>query len=276
LIALIAASAMELIGGIGPEPGHDNVLVGGRAGDIGFGDPFTAGNEIGAADAGLSLTAGHGGADWLFGDAWPSRNRAAVGTTGWWAVQAWTACSATPRFLQGRGLGGADLISGDRARDALFGDALHLDQEARGGHDTMDGGRGDDALFGDALELHGRSCGGDDCPQGTAGPDQAFGDAYSLFDDTRGGDDRIAGGPGPDMLFGDAYGLNDAARGGNDLLLGGRGDDTLLGEGFALIAGTRAGDDLVDSGQGDDVLFGDAAERDPQAQELARQIRTGR
>jgi Ca2+-binding RTX toxin-like protein len=72
------------------------------------------------------------------------------------------------------------------------------------------------------------------------------------------------------MLFGDAYGLNDAARGGNDLLLGGRGDDTLLGEGFALIAGTRAGDDLVDGGQGDDVLFGDAAERDPQAQELAR------
>ena len=53
-----AARAGELIGGIGLHPGDDNRLAGGRAADIGFGDPFTAGNEIGATDTGRSLSAG--------------------------------------------------------------------------------------------------------------------------------------------------------------------------------------------------------------------------
>jgi hypothetical protein len=58
---------MEFIGGIGPGPGDDNLLVGSRAADVGFGDPYSAGNEIGATDTGHSLSVGQGGADALFG-----------------------------------------------------------------------------------------------------------------------------------------------------------------------------------------------------------------
>src|SRR5215207_8966464 len=112
---------MELIGGIGPEPGPDNVLVGSRAGDIGFGDPFTAGNEIGATDTGLSLTAGHGVsdllfghgcADQLFGDAWRIEESGRGGDD--WLVggAGMDRLFGDAAFLQGHGLGGADLISG--------------------------------------------------------------------------------------------------------------------------------------------------------------------
>ena len=52
-----------MIGGLGPDPGDDNLLVGSRAADVGFGDPFTAENEIGATDTGVSLSVGQGGAD---------------------------------------------------------------------------------------------------------------------------------------------------------------------------------------------------------------------
>jgi Ca2+-binding RTX toxin-like protein len=72
----------NLIGGIAPYRGINNLIVGTASADFIFGDPYTTGNVFGVPAIGGPLAAGRGGDDlliglggndWLFGDAWEIR-----------------------------------------------------------------------------------------------------------------------------------------------------------------------------------------------------------
>ena len=69
----------NLIGGIAPYLGINNLIIGPAGADFIFGDPHTTGNMVGAPEIGGPLATGRGGhdwliglggVDWLFGDAW--------------------------------------------------------------------------------------------------------------------------------------------------------------------------------------------------------------
>ena len=118
------------IGGTSANPGFNNTLLGTVESDILFGDPFTANNDFNTATASSVLASGrgcadtisgYGGEDQLFGDAWS---------------------------IDGRGIGGKDLLYGGVGGDVIRGDASTID--ASGGGDRIFGGSENDSIWGDA------------------------------------------------------------------------------------------------------------------------------
>jgi Ca2+-binding RTX toxin-like protein len=93
-----------------------------------------------------------------------------------------------------RGDGLAQIFSGEKGSDQLYGG---------GGLDRLYGGEGNDQLYGED------------------GNDDLFGDGTYLLDALGSGADRLDGGAGNDRLWGGA---------GDDILIGGAGEDTLNGE----------------------------------------------
>ena len=124
----------DLIGGIAPYLGRNNLIFGTGDADNIYGDPYTEGNFEGLPPNAGILSSGKGGSDLLFGF---GGGDTIVGDAG---------------LISGTGRGGNDLILGGDGDDPfLIGDADNdMSENARGGHDQIEGGTGDDGLFGDS------------------------------------------------------------------------------------------------------------------------------
>jgi Ca2+-binding RTX toxin-like protein len=289
----------NLIGGVAPHLGVNNLIVGTADADNIFGDPYTTGNFEGVPEIGGVLSSGHGGNDVLTGaDGGDTINGDAglmagaakggndiinggVGDDPYLVGDADAGMSENAR-------GGDDQIWGGIGDDALIGDSgLAMSDNVRGGNDLLNGGDGNATLAGDAFsDMFGHSLGGNDHLYGGAGDDHLIGDGGPvgvIADEGQGGNDFLDGGDGNDHLAGDA-GLEDEARGRNDVLLGGAGTDILSGDGLlqgnsqggddrlfggadddllsgdgSYVINARAGNDWLEGGSGNDVLFGDGA-----------------
>lgn len=201
-------------------------------------------------------------------------------------------------FENARGASGNDLLRGNVAANALFGDDGNDTLEGGSGADTLGGGDGIDfASYGNATAGVRVSLAAPDVNTGIAVGDRfsgiegllgtnhadiLIGDAIAntilgaIGNDTLqglSGNDRLVGGDGNDLLRGGAG--NDALQGGNgnDRFEGGDGIDTAVFSGAAAIRVnlsvataqvTGQGSDLligmenVSSGSGNDTLFGNA------------------
>ena len=165
----------NLIGGIAPYRGKNNLIIGTASADFIFGDPYTTGNFLGVPEIGGPLATGRGGndlliglgggEDWLFGDAW---------------------------VINGEGRGGNDLSRRRRRiRPPLRRRPQVIEAEGRGGNDWVGGGSEEDRLLGDAELMFGNARGGNDGLYGGSGDDFLYGDANDLFDNARGGNDQL-------------------------------------------------------------------------------------
>ena len=164
---------------------------------------------------------------------------------------------------------GDDDVTGNGARNRIWGAAGDDRIDGGAGGDRLRGGSGADRLDGGAGPDDVRGNSGDDRLSGGGARDRVKGGSGDDRLAGGAGDDRLVGGKGADTLWGgdaswaestDARGSGDrdALRGGAgaDRLIGGSGRDDLRGgDGDDDLSG-GGGRDRLDGGAGDDVLRG--------------------
>src|SRR5262245_38421169 len=136
----------DIIGGIPPHLGKNNIISGTPDPDIIFGDPFTEGNLEGLPPNAGILSSGMGGDDRLDG---LDGNDTVIGDAG---------------LIAGTGRGGNDRMFGGAGADFMSGDSdSNMSEEARAGRDRLFGGDDGDTMVGDSgNNITGSARGGDD------------------------------------------------------------------------------------------------------------------